>query len=128
MFTANVISSNVTINDYDNITTLNFIPGAQIVFAIQLIQSQRADLLRYIPPSTSLLTVTFQNIDGSQATKSMTSLVDDRSIWTATLLSTDTAMLASGNCVLNLDLLGDGSNIDKGFIQAALTLIITDIC
>jgi hypothetical protein len=128
MFTAQVISSNVTINDFDVIGTLSFIPGAQIVFAIRLQQIQRPDLLRYIPPSTALLSVTFQNIDGSQLTKTMTSLTDDRSIWTGTLLSTDTANLASGNCVLSLDLLGDGSNIDKGYIQAALTLIITDIC
>jgi hypothetical protein len=128
MFTADVISSTVTINDFSPIGTLSFIPGSQTVFAIRLKQSQRADLLRYIPPSTALLTVTFQNLDGTQTTQSMTYMADDRSIWTTTLTSATTALLASGNVVLTLDLLGDGTQIDKGYIQAALTLVITDIC
>lgn len=128
MFSAQVISSSATLNSFDVIGSLPFVPGTQTTFFIRLYQDQRADMLRYVPPSTALLSAIFQNNDATETTVAMTSVMLDTSMWSCSLTSAQTKCLASGNVVLSMDVLGDGTDIQLGFIQNALNLIITGLC
>lgn len=128
MLIADVISRDFTLNDFEVIGSLSFIPGENTTLAIRLKQSDRPDLLRYIPPSTAVLTIHMNNIDGTQTDLVMTALTDDRSIWSGAITQAMSSVLAGGNITFDLDVLNDGTNIIKGWIQNALSLIVTGVC
>lgn len=125
MITATVLNSTATINDFDELGSLEFIPGAPFTLVIRLQQSQRDDLLRYIPDSSSTLTMNLPKTDGTDLILTMTSFSDDRSIWTGTVTAADSEDLASGNITFDLD---DNGTLRKGWIESGLQLTITGDC
>lgn len=127
MLTADVLSTDATLNNFQVIGSLQFIPGEQTKLFIRLTQPQR-DNLRFIAPSTTDFTFYLPKKDGTMLELSGTSMVDDRSIWSTVLEEADTEELIGGNITFELDLLGDGTQIEKGWVQNALNLLITGAC
>jgi hypothetical protein len=87
--------------------------------------------LRYIPPTTALRSITFNNRDGSTLVKTnadITVLTDDRSIMSVTISELESADLASGSITFSLDMLGDGSEVRKGYIPSALSAFNEGVC
>lgn len=129
MLLGDVLNSDASLNDFDVLGSLSFIQGEQTRLVIRLKQEQRKDKLRFVPPSTALLTITVQESDGTEADL-VASVLDplDRSIWYVDLQESDTELLIGGNILFSLDILGDGTKIIKGLIQNGLSLQITGIC
>lgn len=128
MLAASVINSDFTLNAFQVLGALEFIPGEAITLALQLYQPQRSDHLRYVAPSTAMLDIYLPNKDGTILEKAATVLAADKSIWSVDLTALETADLSGGNFTFDLDLLGDGTKILKGFVQNGLSIIITGVC
>lgn len=125
MLTGNILNSTATLNNFTLITTKTFIPGDQFKLVIQLFDSELD--LRYIPPSTTLHTFVFNNVDGSTLTKvdaDMTVFADDRSLISINISAVESMTLQGGNFTFFLDLLGDGTQISKGIVQLGLSRLI----
>lgn len=118
MFSAEVLNSDATLNNFVSIGTLNFIPGEEIDLILRLKDTLKN--LRYILPVTTVVTATFNLIDGTTLEKTMTLWTDDRSIMEVTLEESETENLSGGTITLELDLNGDGSTIKKVIIRGAL--------
>jgi hypothetical protein len=127
MLTADVISTDATLNNFDVINSLSFIPGEQTTLFIRLKQD-RKDGLRYMTPSTTIFTFYLPKKDGTVLESTGTVMTDDRSIWSTTLQEVDTEDLIGGNFTFDVDLLGDGSKILKGWVQNGLILVNTGAC
>jgi len=125
MLTAVILNSTATLNDFDEIRSLQFIPGAPFRLVIRLEQSQRDDLLRYIPDATSTLTVNLPKTDGTEFNLPMTVFTDDRSMWFVDITAAQASELASGNITFDLD---DNGTLRKGWIENGLQLLITGDC
>lgn len=124
MFTAKILNSDATLNNFAEIGSLDFIPGEEKTFVFRLYDDVKN--LRYIPPATNITTLTFNKTDGTSFTKT-TTLVDsdDRSLQKVTLSETETTDLLGGNISFDLDLAGDASQIVKGIIYNGLNKVIT---
>lgn len=125
MLIATVLNSTASLNDFDVIGSLSFIPGEETTLVIRLQQPQRDDLLRYIPDSGSTLSINLPRKNDDPLAKSMTALADDRSIWSATLSSSETEELATGNLFFELT---ESGSVKKGLIENGLQLVITGDC
>lgn len=97
--------------------------GDSITLNFQLFDQQQG--IRFVPPSTAIVKVTFNNQDGTTLVKTGT-FIDalDQSLISVDLLSADTAQLLGGNLTFTVDLLGDGTEIINGVIFGALQQII----
>lgn len=126
MLLAHVLNSDATLNSFDVLGTLEFIPGGEYELFIRLYQPQREDELRYIPLTGATLEAYFPQSGGLDALEiAFTSLTDDRSIWHATLSETDTANLLGGNFTFDLV---EGAKTTKGLVRGGLALIVTGEC
>lgn len=119
--TAKVLNSDASLNLWKEISTLEFIPGETVVLKLQIFNPNSG--LRYIPPATTIMTVTFNNTDGSTLEKTASLNADDRSLATINLTPAETEELMGGNILFELDELGDGTVIKKGVIQYALSRV-----
>lgn len=129
MFTAEILNSEATLNNFIVLGGKDFIPGGQLTLVLRLVNSDLG--IRYIPPAAATLSFTFNNLDGTELVKSggdVTQLPDDRSIVSIVLEEAETEELQDGNITFEIDVAGDGTNIQKGFIQNALARIITGDC
>jgi hypothetical protein len=125
MITASILNSTASLNDFDVIGSLEFIPGAPFTLVIRLEQDQRLDALRYIPDISSSLVIYLPKKDGTDLAVNMTVFTDDRSIWSAQISQADSEDLASGNITFDLT---DNGVLRKGWIQNGLQLQITGDC
>lgn len=126
MLIGKVLNSDATINSFYDLGSLQFIPGEQTILVIRLIQAQRSDKLRYIPENPAAeVNVFLPKTDGTDLEKSMTAFTLDKSVWYVTLEEAETELLADGNFTFEVDELGDGTNLKKGWIQNGLSRIIT---
>ena len=84
--------------------------------------------LRYVPPATAVVKVTFNNADGTTFQKTG-SFIDplDQSLIKVQLVQADMAQLLDGNLNFTVDVLGDGSNVINGIIYCALQQIIQSV-
>lgn len=121
MLSGKVLNSTATLNDFDEIESLEFISGEEITLVIRLTQRQRTDELRYVPSLGATLTLTLPQTDGTTVDVAPSVFTDDRSIWSVVLTETDTATLAPGAIELTLV---DGGTTLKGFISNSLSLTI----
>lgn len=119
MITASLINSAATLNDFQPLASMNFVPGENLTVNIQISDPQKG--IRYIPNSAATLTMTFMNVDSTQTVVNG-SLIDanDRSLWTCALTQTQTENLGAQNIIVTLDELGDGTIIRKCLIQNVL--------
>lgn len=133
MLVARVASSDATINNFKYLASLRYIPGEQTRLVITLIQEDK-DNLRYMVPDVGTVSVMLSLSDGSTLTKTMSPLSNvspagtDRSTWFVDLEETETADLLGGNFLFMIDVLGNASEIIKGWVQNGLSRIITGAC
>jgi len=125
MITANLLNSTASLNEFFEISALQFVPGTEITIVVRLKQSQRPDRLRYIPAAGSTLTLNLEDTSGNSVDITMTEFTDDRSMWSGTLTATQTETLAPGNIVFTLV---EGGTTLRGSIQNGLQLEILGDC
>lgn len=121
MLTANVLNSDATLNDFEEIGSVQFIPGEQITLVLQLINPQLN--LRFVPLAGSIITLILNNADGTVLNPAMTMMTDDRSIISGVITSTQSANLIGGNIQFKVDNGGTGSDIILGWCQNGLQQI-----
>lgn len=122
MLSAQVLDSEATLNNFEVINSLPFIPGEELALVIRLVQPQRADKLRWVAAAGSTLTVTLPNTDGTSLVVDMASITGDLSMWSTTLTTDQTENLVGGNFTFELSTAGV---ITKGYVQNGLNLVIT---
>lgn len=124
MFTANILNPNATVNSYKQVTSIDFIPGDKIKLAFQIIDPNED--LRYIPPSTAIVTFSFNKTDGTTLEVQATLMADDRSMGNLIISAAQSADLYGGNFFFSIDNLGDGTSVDDGVIYNGLNKITID--
>lgn len=124
MLIATPLSSDTSLNDFDILDAVQFIPGASFSFFLRLLQPEKNEL-RYVADPAATLTVTLPKKDGTDLSVTMTPLTGDFSIWSGSVSSTDSEDLASGNLTFTLD---ESGTITKGWAENALQLVITGSC
>jgi len=126
MITAKILNSDAILNNFKEIGSLDFVPGAEVTLVIRLQDTQLE--LRHIPPATAIVKAIFNNTDGTTLEKIMAPLTDDRSIRSVILQEAETDLLLGGNFTLEIDVLGDGSKIEKGIVINGIRKIIIGDC
>ena len=125
MLIATVINSDATLNKFEEIGTLSFIPGYDFTLAIRLKQPQRKDKLRYVAASGATLVATLQKSDSTTLSVTFTAVTGDSSMWTATVAAADNDLLIGGNFTF---VLTEGVTTTKGFVEQGLEVVITGDC
>ncbi len=120
---AKIINSDWTLNSWKVIGTLDFQPGETSKLVMRLFDN--AEDLRYIPLSTTIMTVTFNTTTGT-LDRVATLNADDRSFAEIQFTAAEMSTLIGGNAIFTLDEVGDGSVINKGIARNALSKIDTD--
>lgn len=119
MLTAKVLNNQASLNNFKEINGIDFMLGNSFILNFRLIDPQYCD--RYVPPSTAIVKLTFNNMDTTTFTKTATFTdVGDRSLMSVSLLTGDTSQLLGGNIPFTVDVLGDGSQILYGIIYTAI--------
>lgn len=130
MLSGKILNSDAQLNNFIEIGSKQFIPGSQVKLVFRLTNTELDDL-RYIPGSASTIKLTFNKLDGSTLEKTnadITKFTDDRSIMSVVLEESETEELQDGSFSFELDLLGDGTQIEKGVISNALSRVIDGAC
>jgi hypothetical protein len=119
MINAKLLNPDASLNDYFFIGSLNFVPGENLTVAIQIFDAHRK--IRYIPPATAELTMTFINKDGSELVKTASVIdADDRSMWKAEISQAESELLAGQNVEISLDPDGDGDPLMIALLANAI--------
>lgn len=122
--TAKILNPEASLNFWLVLSSIDFIPGTEVDVKLRIFNPDTQE--RYVPPSTTIMTVEFLKADGTTLTKTMSLNADDRSIASVTLQEAETVDLIGGNLLFTLDLLGDGSKLMKGIIPNGMRTISTD--
>ena len=124
MITANCINEGATLNNFNYLSAINFVTGTKLTIKMILMDD---DLnLRFIPPSTAIVSFVFNNSDGTTLTKVSTGDTDDRSMRTVTITAAESAVLIGGNIKISIDMLGNATDIRKGVAVNALTRVLDE--
>lgn len=119
MISAQLLNPDAQLNEWTEQSSIQYVPGENLRVVVQILK--QIEGIRFIPPITATLTATFTNADETQLIKTMTVLDEgDRSIWYVDLSQEETTNIASGNFLLKLDMLGDGTLIYLTSIQNGL--------
>jgi len=119
MFIGKLLNQTATLNDFRYLSTLDFVTGSKINFKAQIFNTELD--LRYVLPSTAVVTFMFNQSDGEVLEIAGTPMTDDRSIIELEIPATETENLIGGNVQFEIDILGDETDIRKGVIQNALS-------
>jgi hypothetical protein len=124
MLIARPINSDALLNHFEYIEDQEFVPGENRTLAWQLWNDELD--MRYIPPATAVVKLTFNLVDGTTLQKTAT-FIDplDRSLITVVLAQSETVDLMSGNVTLSVDVLGDQTNLKLGVIFNGLRRLDT---
>lgn len=125
MLSAQILNSSASLNDFDIIGSIQFIPGAPFTLVLRLTQPQRDDELRYVADSGASLTLTLTQKDGTTLDLTASEFTDDRSIWSVSVTALQSDELASGNLIFTLN---EGGAITKGWVENGLQLVSTGGC
>jgi len=125
MLIATVLNSDASVNVFEEISSLSFIPGSEEVLVIRLKQPQRKDKLRYVADIGATLTVSLPKKDGSTQVVTCYAFVSDRSMWWCDLPSSLTDNLVGGNFTFTLT---EGTSVTSGYVESGLSLVITGGC
>jgi hypothetical protein len=126
MILGKMINSAASLNSFNYIGSVDYVLGDAITLNFQLFDPQTK--MRFIPPSTAIVKVTFNNMDTSQFSETGSFInALDQSLITVDLPGTSTIQLLDGNLTFTVDLLGDGTEIVRGIIYSALHQVITNI-
>ena len=127
MLSGQILNSDASLNNFIITDTKEFIPGEQFDLVVRLLNPELD--LRYVPPTTAIITFTFNKTDLTTFTK-VSAPVDvlDRSMQKMTIQESESTDLLSGNISFSVDVLGDGSVIKKGIIENGLAKFIDGDC
>jgi len=124
MISAKMLNEEATLNQHNFLSAINFVTGTAITLKMMLFDD---DLnLRYIPPSTAIVSFIFNLSDGSTLTKIGVPDTDDRSMQTVSITAANSATLIGGNIKISVDTLGNGTIIKKGVAINALTRVLDE--
>lgn len=125
MLIAKILNTQASLNSFKEIHSLDFLVGEAIRLVFQLHDPQTE--LRFVAPSTAVVKVTFNKTDATTLEKTA-SFIDagDRSLCVVTLTSDESEEIMGGNLTFTVDLLGDESDVKRGFMNGALRKVITD--
>lgn len=118
--TAKILNSDASLNSWKEIGSLDFQPGESQTLVLRL--WDKSEDIRYIPPSGTTMTVTF-NTGTSTLDKIATLNSDDRALATVALSATETENLIGGNFTFTLD--EGGGTIRKGVVRNGMRKILT---
>lgn len=121
---AQILNSDASLNSFRVVGSISFIPGEDISASLRLLDTE--ENIRYIPPATNITTLKFNKTDGTVLEINPTHLADDRSIMQFSLTQAQTEELVGGVISFELDELGDGTQIKKGFLFNALSKLTED--
>jgi hypothetical protein len=120
--TGKLLNSDATLNFFKEVGSVDFIPGANLSLVIQIFNPEAG--IRYVLPSTAVVTFEFQQNSEESLEKTATYLdARDRSLVVVALTQAESENLTGGNLTFTVDLLGDATQIAKGYIQNALRRI-----
>ena len=125
MLIAEVLNSDATVNSFEVIRSLGFIPGDAPKLVFRLKQPFRKDGLRYVAATGASMSVALPNKDGTITTMTAAALVGDASIWSVQLTAGITAVLSGGNFNFTLT---EGAVVIQGYCEGGLSLYITGGC
>jgi hypothetical protein len=125
MLSAQILDSHATVNSFEVIESLNFIPGEETTLVLRLYQPQRRDKLRWVAGATATLTLHIPQADGTELELAATPMVGDFSIWSVLLTEAQTAEFIGGNFTFELV---EGTVTTLGYVQNGLSLINTGVC
>jgi hypothetical protein len=121
MFDVQMLNSDASLNAWYPIVSLSYVPGSNLTMVIQLLLDREPQVIRYIPPSAAVVTLTFTNEDQTTLVKTG-ALIDagDRSILSISLSPAETQAIGSNNVVVSIDVNGDQSVIYMSLLENAL--------
>lgn len=126
MFSAKVLDSTATLNNFREIGSTSFVPGSQFTVVLRLHNTQLD--LRHIPPATAQVTIFLNKTDNTAESIAASILSDDRSILSFEVSEALSSELLGGSISFEIDVLGDGTNIQKGIVHGALAKIVEGSC
>jgi hypothetical protein len=105
MLSVAILNDQPVLNNYFTITSISYIPGESVIINFQFIEPE-VDI-RFIPGTAATCTVTFKLSDGTSLVKAASMLFnpDDRSLWTVSLSTTESAQVIGTNFLATLDVL-----------------------
>lgn len=119
--TGKILNSEAELNSFKLVGSVDFMPGADLTLKFMLFNPEEA--LRYIPGAAAVVKVTLPTINGELEKTASFLDAGDRSLIVLELSQAETEDLTGGNLTFEIDELGDGSVISKGYISAALRRI-----
>lgn len=124
MINVALLNDQPQLNSYFVISSLQYIPGQTVKVHIQILNVDAP--IRFMPPVAATLTGTFKKTDGTDLVVTGTKLFpsDDRSMWQLLISATDSATLVGNNFLVSLDVNGDGTDIQQGIANNALSKIL----
>lgn len=127
MLRGKLINDAASLNNFNYISAIEYmIGGTGATLNFQILDPQTG--MRFIPPSTAVVKVTFNNQDSTtfEKTGSFISALD-QSLIAVTLTQSDLAQLLDGNLNFTVDLLGDATQVLNGIIFGALKQIVISV-
>jgi hypothetical protein len=126
MLAVQILNDAPQLNSWFKIQSVAYIPGETVKINFQLLDVDSA--IRFIPPTTAIVTVGFKKNDGTTLTNTATGLftADDRSIWQVVLSAADSAVVVGQNMIITVDLLGDASDIQQAIGNNVLSKTLFD--
>lgn len=123
MLNIKILNNSPQLNSYFYVTSVKYTPGESMDINFQWFSDEVDN--RFMPGSAATATVTFKKSDGTDLIKTASKLFpsDDRSMWTVSLSSAETADIVGNQFLAKLDLLGDATDIEQAIGQNVLTKI-----
>jgi len=116
MIAVQLINDEALLNNFFTVDAKEYVPGEAVKVKFQILDPQSKQ--RLIPDGAALMSVVFQNSDGTFLTKSATFLFDpdDKSCWEVDLTASESIAVVGGNFKVILDFLGDATDIRSGMV------------
>jgi hypothetical protein len=114
-----VLNSDATLNNFQDIGTLQTAKGADAKVVLQLFQPDKK--IRYVPTAGAVITIDFKKADNTVLTKTATHpFADDRSIIQVVLSDVETADLISQALVAKIV---EGTDISFAILQSGFQMV-----
>ena len=126
MLTVKLLNDQATLNNFLYLGTKEYIPNKAFTIKFQLFDSENN--VRIMSGSAATCSVVFQKSDGTELTKSASFLFspDDRSMWKVALTNSEANDIIGSNFLINLDVLGDATDLRSGMANNMLIKITFD--
>jgi hypothetical protein len=118
---AKIINSDAVLNNFIYISNAEFLAGSTLTMAFVLWNQEKN--IRHVLPSTATVTVHFPRANDILDKAASAIDVGDRSMWKTALTSEETEDLLGGNVTFTIDVLGDATQIIKGYINQATSRV-----